>query len=209
MRRACTAVVVVFVACSSVAWSSDRVRTVIEAESATEIVAPLVITDLEDASNGKCVTVPRVRGVGFVDPDPDARAYFRVRIPHDGNYRVWVHWQIRRNGCNCIWMAVDVDALTDKPDLICGSTYTPLHRSRAARRHALTAGEHVIHIHRFAKSAELDQILITNDLRYMPSRAMTETPEYLVRDEPEPDPTISLASSCAQYSLPRAGKLGP
>ena len=180
----CLCVVAVALICSA-CWAGDKVRIVIEAESAAKIVSPLVVSDLEDASGGKCVKVPTGRNAGVPEPAPNARASFRVRIPPDGTYRVWGRWQVRGAICNAHWMTVDVDEVGPEADIISASAYAPLRWSKAKRTHALTAGEHTIRVHRFATGVEFDQILITNDIRYMPSRAMKETPEYVVPPEPD------------------------
>ena len=90
--------------------------------------------------------------------------------------------QIRKPGCNLTWMVVDVDEPSHTPSEVKGTPYAPWHWKRSPKLLSLTAGEHTVRLHRFATGVELDQLILTNDLRWKPVKAMKETPEFLIRD---------------------------
>ena len=183
MKYLLVAATVMVTICGSVARASDKVRIVIEAEHYTEIRAPMVVTGLvEDASGGKCVTVPRLPGVSLTDPDAGAYVAYRIRVPHDGRYRIWVRMQIRKPHCNFTWMVVDVDEPSRKPSEIKGIPSGRWVWRKRPEVISLTAGEHTARLHRFATGVECDQLILTNDLRWKPVKPLPETPEFLIRD---------------------------
>lgn len=159
-----------------------RHRIVLECEKYNEIKASTkVVSGDTNASGGKYVEYPlrrphatsensAVKGDGgFVT--------FKVKIPEQGNYTIWVrtNWY---DGCaNSFFLVVDTKA----PVTIGGDgTYKVWKWRKASQPFALTAGTHAIKIQNREDGAKADQFLVTNDSRFMPTRVMTATTEFQV-----------------------------
>ncbi len=104
---------------------------------------------------------------------------FKVKVPENGNWYVWVRgWWY--DGCaNSYFLIVD-----DKPPQTIGqdATYRVWKWRKASQPYALSAGTHTFKLQNREDGARADQILITNDARYKPVRAMAETPDYRVTE---------------------------
>ena len=74
------------------------------------------------------------------------------------------------------------EIVDETPSTVIGEdgTYGSWHWVKGARI-TLTAGQHVIRFQNREDGAKLDQFLLTNNSRYVPVRAETRTPQYIIR----------------------------
>jgi hypothetical protein len=163
---------------------AGRYRIVLETEKHNAIkLSTTVRSGDTTASGGKYTEYPVKRPHATSENDSikgdGGYVLFKVKIPESGNWIVWVRgWWY--DGCgNSYFLIVD-----DKPPQTVGqdATYRVWKWRKASQPYALPAGTHTFKLQNREDGARADQILITNDARYKPVRAMTETPEYRVTE---------------------------
>lgn len=152
-------------------------KIIIEGEKYKSITPSMAKTASGLASAGAYVQVPLKRPHGETEgaPTDQGKAVYRVKVPVAGRYQFWglCHWH---DGCgNSFFLKVD-----DKPAQVLGQdgTYQRWHWVPGPKWQ-LTAGTHTIVLQYREDGAKLDQFLLTNDLRFVPVRAMPATPQYI------------------------------
>jgi len=166
------------------AFAAQRYNIVIETEHYNAIKPSTVVkTGDTTASNGKYTEYPLKRPHATMENSgvqgDGGCVYFKVKIPEQGNYAVWVRtWWYDACG-NSFFLIVD-----DKPAQVVGGdgTFKTWKWRKAPQAYALTAGTHTLKVQNREDGARADQILITNDTRTIPTRAMAETPQYIVTE---------------------------
>ncbi len=179
MKRLIVPVLVALVTGLLLTWAyATTYRIVFEAENHSGIAASMTKTRSSVASGGYYLEIPLQRPHGEVEgaPSDSGRAFYKIRVPAAGNYRFWAlcHWY---DGCgNSFFLKVD-----DKPAVVLGQdgTYQRWHWVKGPLLQ-LSAGTHSITIQNREDGAKLDQVMLTNDTRYVPVRALQPTPQYLV-----------------------------
>jgi hypothetical protein len=160
-----------------------RHRIVIESEHHNAIkLSTRVVEGDSTASGGKYTEYPLKRPHATTE-NPAVKGdggyvLFKVNIPESGNYAVWLRMWCT-DGCgNSYFVVVD-----DKPpQTVAESTYKTWKWKKATQPYALTKGVHNIKVQNREDGTRCDQILITNDLRWMPVGKLTETPQYRVTE---------------------------
>ncbi len=159
-----------------------RYRIVVEAEHYNVLQASMrVVSGDCKASGGKYVEYPLKRPHAASEnpavKGDGGHATYKVRIPARGQYLVWIRrwWQ---DGCgNSFFLSVDGGS----PQTIQDATYQVWKWTKATQAYSLSAGVHTFKLQNREDGARCDQILITNDARFSPVRAMPETADYLVK----------------------------
>ena len=165
------------------AQTPTRYRIVVEAEHHNAIKASCAeVNGDSTASNGGYIWYP-IKRPHATSENPAVKgdggyALYKVKIPAKGQYYVWVRgwWQ---DGCGNSWFLVvdDGDPQTEGQD----ATYQTWKWRKASQAYTLSAGVHTFKLQDREDGARIDQILITNDARFQPVRAMAETADYLVK----------------------------
>jgi len=165
-------------------FAATRYNIVIESEHYNTIKASTTVRGGDTtASNQKFTEYPLKRPHATSENSgiqgDGGYVTFKVNIPEQGNYTVWVRtWWYDACG-NSFFLVVDT-----KPAQIVGGdgTFKTWKWRKAPQPYALTAGVHTFKVQNREDGARADQILITNDTRTIPTRAMTETAQYRVTD---------------------------
>jgi hypothetical protein len=169
----------------SAAIAAGRYRIVLETEHYNAIKDSTKVRSGDStASGGKYVEYPLKRPHATSENSAikgdGGYVLFKVKVPESGNWIVWVRgWWY--DGCgNSYFLVVD-----DKPPQTVGqdATYRVWTWRKASQPYALSAGTHTFKLQNREDGARADQLLITNDARYKPVRAMAETPEYRITDD--------------------------
>ena len=171
-------------ALAAAVFAAQRYNIVIEAEHYNAIKPSTVVKAGDTtASNEKYTEYPLKRPHALSE-NPAVKGdggyvLFQVRVPEQGSYTVWVrsYWY---DACgNSFFLVVD-----DKPAQVVGGdgTFKTWKWRKAPQPYALTAGTHAFKLQNREDGARADQILITNDTRTIPTRAMAETPDYRVTE---------------------------
>lgn len=169
---------------AAVVFAAQRYNIVIETEHYNAIKPSTAVKAGDTtASNGKYTEYPLKRPHATSENSgvqgDGGSVYFKVRVPEQGNYTVWVRtWWYDACG-NSFFLVVD-----DKPAQVVGGdgTFKTWKWRKAPQPYALTAGVHSVKIQNREDGARADQFLITNDTRTIPTRAMAETPQYIVTE---------------------------
>ena len=170
---------------ATVVFAATRYRIVVEAEHYNSIKASMTAKGGDStASSGKYVEYPLKRPHAQAENSAikgdGGHATFKVKVPEQGNYLVYVRsWWYDACG-NSFFLVVD-----DKPAQIVGGdgTLQTWKWRKAPRAYALTAGVHTIKLQNREDGARADEILVTNDTRTTPTGRMAETPAYLVAND--------------------------
>jgi len=179
---AATVLVCLAAALLASAAMAARHRIVIEAESYNEIKASTrVVSGDSTASGGKYTEYP-LRRPHATSENPEIKGdggyvLFKVSVPEQGNYKLWLRTWWYDACANSFFVIVD-----DKPAVVAGgdATYRSWQWRDIKQPYALTAGVHTIKVQNREDGARLDEILLANDDRWKPVKAMAETPEYKV-----------------------------
>ncbi len=143
-------------------------KIVIEAEDARGMNAPFVIRRDERASGGMSVGIPDKTETGRDAKPPEVVGSVRysLTLEKDGKYAFWVRkWWM--DGCgNSVKLSVD-----DLPAYQVGEDGTYLYWDwiKMPIDLELKAGEHTMDIHNNEDGVWLDQIVVTDDLQYVPA----------------------------------------
>jgi len=145
-----------------------RHRIVVEAEKYDEIKASTIVDSGDTkASCGKCVVYPENAASGT--KGDGGYVLYDITIPEDGNWLIWLrtNWS---DGCgNSFFLIVD----DRTPQIVGGDgTYNVWKWRKGRVAYPLTAGKHKVKVQNREDGAKLDQLLITNDARFMPTREM-------------------------------------
>ncbi len=182
MRRltAATSIVVpaVLVA-ATLAWAAT-IKIVVEGEDYYSIKPSMAkATGSTQAAGGAYVHIPlrRPHATTETGPADDGNARFRINVPSAGTYTLWARCNWYDSCGNSFFVIVD-----SKPATTIGEdgTYQTWHWVKGARL-SLSAGVHEIRIQNREDGAKLDQFLLTNNSRYVPVRAETRTPQYIIK----------------------------
>ena len=157
-----------------------KIKWVTEAENCSALVAGATKIADTTASAGKAVTYPLKRPHA-AEENPGIKGdggntTYKVNLAHDGTYRIWVlAWWF--DGCGNSYF-VNVDNAGTQ---VVGQdgTYRRWHWVQAANTYELAAGQHTIKLQDREDGARADQLLITDDLRWTPVRAMPEAGNWI------------------------------
>lgn len=165
-------------------FAAQRYNIVLETEHYNAIKPSTTVKSGDTTASGGKYTEYPLKRPHAASEDPEIKGdggyvLFKVKIPEQGQYVVWVRtWWYDACG-NSFFLIVD-----DKPPQVVGGdgTFKVWKWRKAPQPYALTAGTHTIKLQNREDGARADQILITNDTRTIPTRAMTETPQYRVNE---------------------------
>jgi len=181
MRRliAVTTIVALVLVAASLAWATT-VKIVVEGEDYFSIKPSMAkATGSTQAAGGAYIHIPlrRPHATTETGPADDGNARFRINVPAAGTYTLWARANWYDSCGNSFFVIVD-----ETPSTVIGEdgTYGSWHWVKGARI-TLTAGQHVIRFQNREDGAKLDQFLLTNNSRYVPVRAETRTPQYIIR----------------------------
>lgn len=140
---------------------SQGISICLEAENADSLDAPIRLRDDAEASNGKCVEIPRKAGN---PPEVQGRAVYSITIENPGEYILWgrVWWE---DSCgNSLSLVMDGgNAFTFGQD----STYKYWHWVPGPT-YTLGKGTHSLDILNREDGVRLDQVFLTQDKDYVP-----------------------------------------
>ena len=179
MRPVIGLALVALLAATIAAWAARRTKIVVEAEHFYSIKKSMTLGTDQKASGGKYVYIPlkRPHGENESGPYDTGNAVYKVKIPTAGIYRLWARTKWYDSCGNSFFVIVD-----DKHKSWIGEdgTYQRWHWVRG-KTYQLSAGVHTFRFQNREDGAKLDQFLLTSDLRYVPTRAETETLQYVIR----------------------------
>ncbi|RLB45267.1 MAG: hypothetical protein DRJ42_30300 [Deltaproteobacteria bacterium] len=149
-----------------------------EAEAATLDTEMMVGTDAM-ASGGEYISAASPGPDGTV-PGPDGKASFEITIPFDGTYRIWGRAIASGESADSFWVCVDVDPPTaagcSRWNTIPTMTewgWDDVHddadMALPPTDYVLTAGVITLDIYRREATVQLDKILVTDDLMFVPT----------------------------------------
>ncbi len=163
---------------ASLVWAAS-VKIVAEGEDYVSIKPSMVrtTTTAGGVSGKKYIQIPlrRPHATTETGPSDDGNARFKINVPSSGSYRLWLRaWWYDACG-NSFFVIVD-----DKPAVsVEDPTYQTWHWVKGPKL-TLSAGTHTIRIQNKEDGARLDQFLLTNNSRYVPTRVETRTPQYIL-----------------------------
>jgi len=164
---------------SALVWAA-RVKIVIEAEHYSSLTPSMTVGADKVASGGKYVYIPlrRPHGEDESGPTDAGNTVYKFKVPAPGVYRLWVRANWYDSCGDSFFVVVD-----NQPQSWVGEdgTYQKWHWVKG-KTYQLSAGVHTIKFQNREDGAKLDQFLLTNDLRYVPTRIEAETPAYIVAD---------------------------
>lgn len=182
MRRLIAPVVIAVLAVllvSGSAWA-QTVKIVVNAADYTSIKPSMVrvASNAAGVSDGAYIHIPprRPRPETESGPTDDGNARFKVRVPTAGTYTLWARtWWYDSCG-NSFFIVIN-----DRPaTYIEDATYQTWHWVRGPQVQ-LSAGEHTIRIQNREDGARLDQFMLINNTRYVPTRIETRTPQFIAK----------------------------
>jgi hypothetical protein len=144
----------------------------LEAEAATTRTTPMTVATDPGASGGQYLWVPEGQGNRWSPTVPGGEARYRFTVPVGGTYVVWGRVRTQGGTGDSFFVALD----TGTP-LLWGTRaggrnvwgWDRVHGSGPAlTRFALTAGPHTLRILQREDGTQLDRLLITNDLQFVP-----------------------------------------
>jgi len=151
-----------------------------EAEAATLDTEMMVGTDAT-ASGGEYISAANPGPVD-TQPGPDGKASFRVMIPFDGTYRIWGRVIAPGESADSFWVCVDVavappgaadcsrwNSILTMTEWGWDDVHDDGDPSLPPTDFVLEAGEITVDIYRREAAVQLDKILVTDDLTFMPS----------------------------------------
>ncbi len=159
------------------AWAGT-VKIVVEGEDYTSIKPSMVktTTTASGVSGDSYIQIPlrRPHATEETGPADDGNAKFKVNVPSSGVYTLWARaWWYDSCG-NSFFVIVDNKPATYVED----PTYQTWHWVKGPKVN-LSAGEHTIRIQNREDGARLDQFMLINNSRYVPTRIETRTPQYI------------------------------
>ena len=172
--------VVLFVVIVTGAPAAPAATTLVfEGESYTWLKASMRKVSDSAAAKGAYMEIPlqRPHAVEEGKPFDDGSVTFKINVPQAGRYQLWARaWWY--DGCgNSFFVMVD-DLSAAKAKSLNDSTYQKWHWVRG-HKYNLSAGYHLIRFQNREDGARLDQFLLTTSSRFVPTRKMTETRQYL------------------------------
>jgi hypothetical protein len=184
MRRFIAPVVVTMLTVLLVATvaSAGMVKIVVEAGDYTSIKPSMVkTTSTSDAIGNKdYIQIPlrRPHATTETGPADDGNAKYTIKVPSSGTYQLWTRtWWYDACG-NSFFIVVD-----NKPAVyVEDPTYQTWHWVKGPKLQ-LSAGTHTIRIQNREDGARLDQFMLINTTRYVPTRVETRTPQYIIKNQ--------------------------
>ena len=181
MRRFIVPTVVIALAVvfmGGTAWA-QTVKIVVDAGDYVSIKPSMVkTTGAQGVAEGTFIQIPprRPRPETESGPTDDGNARYRINVPTAGTYTLWARtWWYDSCG-NSFFIVVD-----DRPaTYIEDATYQRWHWVRGPRIN-LSAGQHTIRIQNREDGARLDQFMLINNTRYVPTRVESRTPQFIVK----------------------------
>lgn len=182
MRRFIAPTVVAVVAVlilGGTAWA-QTVKIVVDSGDYISIKPSMarVASNAQGVSGGNYIQVPprRPRPENESGPTDDGNARYKVRVPTAGTYTLWARtWWYDSCG-NSFFVVID-----DRPSTyIEDATYKTWHWVKGPQVQ-LSAGEHIIRFQNREDGARLDQFMLINNSRYVPTRVETRTPSFIVK----------------------------
>ncbi len=172
-------IVMAVVLTAGIAWT-QTVRIVVDAGDYTSIKPSMVRTSTTSSAvaEGTFIQIPprRPRPEEETGPTDDGNAVYRVNVPTAGTYRLWARtWWYDSCG-NSFFIVIN-----DRPaTYIEDATYQTWHWVRGPQVQ-LNAGTNTIRVQNREDGARLDQFMLTNNARYVPTRIEARTPQYIVK----------------------------
>jgi len=162
---------------------TQKIKWVTEAEAYWGTSGSVGLVSEQAASGHLSVEAPIALPREERQTIPGSAAY-RVALPHDATYRIWALCWWPGNSCNSYLLTVD----EAEPQVIGrDGTYGKYHWLQACQAYNLAAGEHTIELINLEPGCRADQILITDDLRWTPVRAMPPSGEWRRPEAEAPD----------------------
>jgi len=157
-----------------------KIKWVTEAENCAAIAASAAKISDATASGGKAVTYPLKRPHADQEnpgiKGDGGNTIYKVNLPREGTYRIWVlAWWY--DGCGNTYF-VNVDN-TGTQVVGQDGTYKRYHWVAANETYSLAAGQHTIKLQNREDGARADEVLITDDLRWTPVKAMPEAGNWV------------------------------
>lgn len=153
---------------------TSPVSIYIEAESGT-ITAPMQVQSNSSASGGQYITVASGNNSNAAAP-ATGRATYNFTVPSAGTYKVWGRSVCPTNSDDSFWVRVDNSTWVNWNEMPVGTTWAwdDLHdfaNNNAVITYNLSAGAHTLEVAYREDGAQLDQLLVTNDLSLNPGVA--------------------------------------
>ncbi len=179
MRRYITPLLIaaLVVTLITMAWAAT-VKIVIEGEDYVSIKPSMAKATSEQASGKAYVHVPirRPHAVTETGPADTGNCVYKFKVPAAGTYQLWALVNYF-DGCgNSFFTIMDTMPST----YITDGTYGRWHWVKGAK-YTLTAGQHTIRFQYREDGAKLDQFMLINNTRYVPTRAEVRTPAYIIK----------------------------
>lgn len=170
-----TFVVIALVA--TVAWAAT-VKIVVEGEDYVSIKPSMVKASSTQASGKAYVHVPlrRPHATTETGPADDGNCVYKIKVPSAGTYQLWALMYYTDGCANSIF--TKMDALTTT--YITDATYGRWHWVKGAK-YTLTAGVHTMRFQYREDGVKLDQFMLINNTRYVPTRIETRTAQYITK----------------------------
>jgi len=172
---AVTIVIIALVA--TVAWAAT-LKIVVEGEDYSSIKPSMAKATSEQAAGKAYVHIPlrRPHATSETGPGDTGNCVYKIKVPSAGTYQLWarVNWF---DGCgNSFFIIMD-----DKPSTyVTDATYGRWHWVKGVK-YTLTAGTHTIRFQNREDGAKLDQFMLINNTRYVPTRAEVHTTQYIIK----------------------------
>jgi hypothetical protein len=180
-----------------VAGATSPVNIYIEAESGT-ITAPMQVLSAGGASGGQYITVAAGNNSNAAAP-ATGRATYSFSVPSPGTYKVWGRSLCPTNSDDSFWARVDNGAWINWNEMPTGDAWVwdDLHNfadGNAVVTYNLGAGTHTLEVAYREDGAQLDRILVTNDLSQTPGTASLQQSHEALRIRSYPNPAAGEAT---------------
>jgi hypothetical protein len=159
-------------------------KIVVEGEHCMGTTKSMKFMDEPNASGGKCVGVELRRPHATTESGPadDGHATYKIAIPESGTYQFWGRaWWFDACG-NSFYVMADATEVTSSTPYFTDQIFRKWHWV-AGPKFTLSKGNHLIRIQYREDGTMLDQFILTTSpaSRWTPSRAETETSQYVIR----------------------------
>jgi hypothetical protein len=165
-------------AAAAALWAAVRAKVVIQAQHYATIQPSMACGPMAQAAGGKAIYIPlrRPHGEDEMGPADEGNAVFKLKTTKAGVYRLWVRARWYDSCGDSFFVVVDTqpqsfigeDGTNQKWHWVKGKTYQ------------LAAGVHSIKFQNREDGAAMDELLLTTDLRYVPTRVEKETAAAIV-----------------------------
>ena len=169
--------IVVIALVATVAWAAT-VKIVVEGEDYVSIKPSMVKATSAQASGKAYVHVPlrRPHATTETGPADDGNCVYKIKVPSAGTYQLWALMHFNDGCANSIFTKVDALPST----YITDATYGRWHWVKGAK-YTLTAGTHTVRMQYREDGVKLDQFMLINNTRYVPTKAEARTSQYIIK----------------------------